>query len=188
MGLGQTILIIILVILVIFLWKWLKPYFIRYDTTAVFTGGLGSGKTLEATKAGRAQIIMIRFKKYYCANFFNKIARFIKKLINYLKANHKKEFRAKTKHLVAWEYNQFLHDYNYRYFFNPKKKKNKKYYILKKYRTKPMLYANYPIHFKSHVFGRKREWAKIITPEHIFLIKKIKEYSKECIAIYVLFS
>ena len=34
----------------------IKPYTIKYDTTLAFTGGLGSGKTLNATKTAYTYI------------------------------------------------------------------------------------------------------------------------------------
>ena len=57
------------------------------------------------------------------------------------------------------------------------KTKNKRIFEYKKCIAKPMLYSNIPIHFKTHMFGRKREWANILTPKHVFLVKRIREYS-----------
>lgn len=47
----QDLLLIAGAILAVYLlYKWLKPYFIKYDTTLLFTGGLGSGKSLSSVK------------------------------------------------------------------------------------------------------------------------------------------
>lgn len=42
--------IIVAIIVVVIIYVILKPYFIKYDTTLLFTGGLGTGKTLNAVK------------------------------------------------------------------------------------------------------------------------------------------
>lgn len=50
----MELLIFIILVAVIFyaLYRILKPYFLRYDTTILFTGGLGSGKSLNSVKLG----------------------------------------------------------------------------------------------------------------------------------------
>ena len=176
---GTAILIIVAIILLIVIYKYFKPYFIKYDTTLLFTGGLGSGKSLESVKTSVVLIRKQRFYKYYVPNWWERrIRRPWIRMINFLKAKNKKEYHAKVKNLkIAWEYNQFLHDHNYRYFFDAKKKRLKKYCLMKKYKAKPMLYSNIPIHYKTHFWSKKREWAKIITPRHVYLLKKIREYS-----------
>lgn len=180
MSVGTIILVIAGIILAVWLYKTFKPYFIKYDTTVLFTGGLGSGKSLESVKTSIVLIRKQRFYKYKLPNWWNRhFARPIKKLCNYLKAKHKHEYWKKTHKLDRHEYNRFNDENNLRYFTKIKHKKviKKKYYVLKKYKTEPMLYSNMPIHFKSHIFSTKREWAKIITPKHLFLLKRIREYS-----------
>jgi hypothetical protein len=44
------IIVVVCVAIVALLYWWLKPYFIKYDTTLLFVGGLGSGKTLNSVK------------------------------------------------------------------------------------------------------------------------------------------
>lgn len=178
------ILIIVSIILLIILWKMFKPYFIKYDTTVLFTGGLGSGKSLESVKTANVLIRKQRFYKYKIPNGLEKhIKRPFKYLFNVLKVRYKKEYIKKT-----WKirkngnlYNQFNDDHNLRYFIKVNKRKcivkHKKYWRYIKLRTKPMLYSNMPLHFKTHMFSRKREWALTLTPKHIFLIKRIREYS-----------
>lgn len=70
----QVILIAIAVIVGFFIFKYLKPYFIKHDTTLLFTGGLGAGKTLHAVKTA---IVLIR-KNYIFKYFFvNKWRKFV---------------------------------------------------------------------------------------------------------------
>ena len=180
---GFLILLVLSLILLFIVWKMLKPYFIKYDSTLLLTGGLGSGKTLHAVKTGIVLTRKQRFYKYKIPNFIERrIKRPYKYFFNILKARYKKEYIKKTWELrKTTKYNQFNDDYNNRYFVKVDKKtkkiKHKKYFIYKKYRTKPMMYANIPIHYKTSMFSRKREWAKIIKPQHIFLLKRIREYS-----------
>lgn len=49
---GTTIVLLIIlgIIVVALLFAWIRPYTIKYDTTLHITGGLGTGKTLNATK------------------------------------------------------------------------------------------------------------------------------------------
>lgn len=178
------ILIIFIGVCLFIIWKVLKPYFIKYDTTVLFTGGLGSGKTLHAVKTAIVLIRKQRFYKYKVPNFVERrIKRPWRYFFNILKARHKAEYIKATWKIRKEHhaYNQFNDDNNNRYFIKIDKKtkdiKKIKYWRHQKYRTKPMLYSNIPIHFKSRLLSRKREWAKIITPSHIFLLKKARLYS-----------
>lgn len=178
-----------LIILIIFVgiclficWKVLKPYFIKYDTTVLFTGGLGSGKTLHAVKTAIVLIRKQRFYKYKLPNFAERrIKRPFRYFINICKSKHKFKYLKNTWHLrkTLNEYNNFNDEQANYYFTKTKKGQLKiiKYWKNKPYRQKPMLYSNIPIHFKSRLLSRKREWAKIITPSHIFLLKKARLYS-----------
>ena len=152
-GVGLAIVIAIGLIILIILYKLLKPYFLKYDTTLVMTGGLGSGKTLTAVKTSVILIRKQRFYKWACHNFFKyHIGNFFKRLFN-------KSIQRRN---------------------NRRMKKGKKplnLYILWEKRKKPLIYSNIPIHFKTHLFGRKREWANMLDEQHILLLKEIREYS-----------
>ena len=181
-NIAMVVTIILGIVGLVWLYKILKPYFIKYDTTILFTGGLGSGKTLHAVKTSVVLIRKQRFYKYYVPNWWEKrIKRPFKYLFNILKARHKIEYIKKTWKIRRnkSDYNHFNDDYNNRYFTKAKKGKlvHKKYFVYKKLKPKPMLYSNMPIHFKTHMFSKKREWAKIVTPKHLFLLKRIREYS-----------
>lgn len=154
-GLGLAILIIIGIIAVYFLWKILKPYFIKHDTTMLFTGGLGSGKTLESVKVAIVQIRKQRLFKWKLYNLFhvkihNKIAEKVNK--HRMKVNNKKYKKDKSAKL-------------------------KPLWTIKQPRRKPMLYCNIPIHFKTHLFRRKKEWSVMLAEPHLLLLKEIVEYS-----------
>ena len=183
MNLGTVILIILLVIVLIWLYKILKPYLIKYDTTVLFTGGLGSGKSLESVKTAIVCVRKSRLKYYYIHNWIEKhIKRPFRYLINIIKAKHKLSYIKLTWKIRQNKdkYNEFNREYYNKYFVRVKKNgKVKKAKVLehKKNNGKPMLYSNMPIHFKSHLFGRKREWAKVLLPKHVFLLKRIREYS-----------
>ena len=144
------VLIIIGVVAIVWLYKILKPYFIKHDSTMAFVGGLGSGKTLESVKLSIVLIRKQRFYKYYCYQFFQiKIGNGIRKLIN----KHRAKKRAK------------------------KQTYKKADLELKKSRRKPMLYSNIPICFKTHLFGRKKEWAVMLEASELMCLKQIREYS-----------
>lgn len=164
--------ILLILILLFILWKWLKPYIIKYDTTILFTGGLGAGKTLEAVKKSVILIRKQRFFKYHCYNFFHcKIANAFRKLFNKW-FRVKKEFRKQLKPLRKISY-KLYNDYCNIHVGIWKKEP----FLLNLKRPKPMLYANIPIHFKVHTWSKKREWAQKLLPEHILLLKKQTEYS-----------
>lgn len=180
MGTLKIILILILIILIIILWKILKPYFIKHDTTILFTGGLGAGKTLEAVKTAQVLIRKQRFYKYYSHNFFHvKLKNYFAKKINLHRLDktkyktHLTTYKEAKKELKKMNvnsykyYNEHLCDYIF------KKTPIKMTYN----RPKPMLYSNMPIHFKTHIFGGKKEWAEKLTPAHVMLLKKCTEYS-----------
>lgn len=47
---GSLVLIVIIVLLGFLFYKIFKPYFLKYDTTILFCGGLGSGKSMNSVK------------------------------------------------------------------------------------------------------------------------------------------
>ena len=154
---GTALLILGIIILSFILYKILKPYFIRHDTTLLMTGGLGSGKSLTTIKTAIILIRKQRFYKYYCYNFFKvKIANAFKKPHNAAATSwnlkHSDEIKEGTK-------------------------KAKKIWQLNEKRKMPRLYSNIPVYFKTHIFGRKREWACKLKEQHILLIEDMREYS-----------
>lgn len=70
----------------------LRPYVIKHDTTILFTGGLGSGKTLESVKKAIILVRKNRFFKYYWPNFvIKRIKNPIRKLKNRIRAKKGKK-------------------------------------------------------------------------------------------------
>lgn len=65
----SLIIILITIIILIIAYKILKPYFIKYDTTILFCGGLGSGKTLNSVKVAitmyKKNLFKWKLNKYY---------------------------------------------------------------------------------------------------------------------------
>lgn len=53
---------LIILAAVLLLWWWLKPYIIHYDTVLLFTGGLGSGKSLLSSEYALKLLRKNRFK------------------------------------------------------------------------------------------------------------------------------
>ena len=55
-----------IVIVVLLLFYWLKPYFLKYDNTILFTGGIGSGKSLNSVKTAvrlyKRNLLKVKFK------------------------------------------------------------------------------------------------------------------------------
>lgn len=153
------VLIITGVILVFILYKVLKPYFIKHDTTLAITGGLGSGKTCTGVKTGVVLIRKQRFYKYYVYNLFNvKIRNFFVILIN------KKRNRYNIKETrKANEQKRVAH--------------LKRIIPLKAKRKKPQLYTNFPVHYKKHIWSNKREWSKRLEAPHILCLKEMEEFS-----------
>lgn len=151
---NSTFLIFIIVatiILIIVLYKWLKPYVIKHDTTITINGGLGSGKTLHSVKLAIILLRKNRFLKYKLWNWWNcTILNTIKTWINKAHLSHN---------------------------LRKPKKTPKKIYKLAEKRKKPQLYSNIPIHYKTHSIGFQREWSKILTEKHLMLLKEITEYS-----------
>lgn len=76
------------------LFWWLKPYFIKYDTTLLFVGGLGSGKTLNSVKTA-----LTLYRKNVA---FWKWCRFKNKFFNLFRKKDKKiEFTMKKPKLYS---------------------------------------------------------------------------------------
>lgn len=76
----MIVFIILLIILIVVAFKILKPYFIKYDTTILFTGGLGSGKTLNSVKYS-VKLYKVSCRKIRLKNWFTKILRLKRRII-----------------------------------------------------------------------------------------------------------
>lgn len=65
---NELIILCSIVAIVIFLYWFLKPYFLRYDNSILFTGGIGSGKSLNSVKTAlklyKKQTSKVRFKNF----------------------------------------------------------------------------------------------------------------------------
>ena len=77
--------VVVVIITIIILYKFLKPYFIHYDTTLLFCGGLGSGKSLNSVK-----FALTLFKK---SKMKVKIINLKIKIYNFLHKKNKKELQ-----------------------------------------------------------------------------------------------
>ena len=148
-GITLAFLIILSAVGAFILYKWLKPYFIKHDTTITIVGGLGSGKSLESVKLAIVLLRKLRLTKYHLPKLWIKITLPIRKWHNW---------------------NVSKHPYT-------KNVKERKLWKCKLDRKKPMLYSNLPIHFKKSTFSSKREWAVMLEETHLLLLKEITEYS-----------
>ena len=162
-GITLAVIIVVGIVGLIIIYKTLKPYFLRYDTTMLVCGGLGSGKTLTLTKTAIVLIRRNRLTKYYLYNFFVKIYNY------FITAGNKAKKKRNKKLSNKLSTNKITQE-NY-------ERKFKKYKLTKPLRRKPMLYSNYPIHFKTHLFGAKREWSKQLKASHILLLEEQAEFS-----------
>ena len=157
---GILVLIILAVGVIVWLIWLLKPYVIKHDTTILFTGGLGSGKTLESVKKAIVLVRKNRFIKYKWGNRLIKLKNKIRKLKNKLRAK---------------KYNSLIKRKEIEKAKTYADKKPILPYL--KLRKEPLLYSNIPIHFKKHIFGIKKEWSTQLDVHHICLLKEINEYS-----------
>lgn len=157
---GIIVAIIVGIILILILIVKLRPYVMRHDTTILLSGGLGSGKTLEAVKKTQVLIQLQRLLHYYWPNFKIKIKN--------------KIIKAKNKHREKQYLKAIKKGKDPQTAYKELQEKKLKYIPAK---DKPLVYSNMPIHFKKHLFGVKKEWSKKLTIEHLLLLKKINEYS-----------
>lgn len=151
----MTLVITIALCLIIgfILWRIFKPYIIRYDNTLCITGGLGSGKSLTTIKTAIVLLRKQRFLKWKMYNFWKvKLPNLWKIPIN--------------KHRI--KLNEKLAEQG---------KPLKKLLKINKKRLRPYIYSNIPIHYKKHMWSRKKEWSQTLTNEHIMCLQKIREYS-----------
>lgn len=149
MNITEVVLIGLAIVIIIILWRVLKPYIIKYDTTVFITGELGSGKTLTAVKIAITQIRKARLR-ISILNFFRKIANKYRTIKN--TRNNKKSLKSSKNRIY-------------------------KHYEIKPLHEKPLLFSNIPIHYKTHLFRSSREWSCKITKEMLTLYEKVPEYS-----------
>ena len=66
---NEIIIVICIAITLFILWKFFKPYFLKYDTTILFTGGIGSGKSLSSVKIAmklyKKNCWKVKWKNYF---------------------------------------------------------------------------------------------------------------------------
>jgi len=95
-----SLLLIIVACLVIafFLYKFLKPFFIHYDTSILFTGGIGSGKSLNSVKIALKLLKKQRLK----VNFKNLLKKFINVFIRFINL-FKKSKKLILKSLIVYK-------------------------------------------------------------------------------------
>lgn len=160
----MALIIIIGIIALLILYLILKPYFIKYDTTLLFTGGLGSGKTLNAVKTAckiyKKTLLSIKWHNFWIRRLNEIINRHNKKAVKY-----NKKMDAYVKEGV-------------------KKKilKYKKIWNLREEQIKPRLISNIPIRIKG---GKHEQWSNVLNKDMLILTKdqnrnlicKIPEYS-----------
>lgn len=162
-GIALAVLIIGGLIGLFILFKILKPYFLKYDTTLAITGGLGSGKTLTTIKTAVILIRKQRFLKYKVYNFLIGIFNFFRKLHNKRRQKYNDRLYNKLE-------NKKIDTKTYHLKFKPIRP-------LKTKRKKPQLYSNIPIHYKKHWWSRKREWNKTLKASHILCLEEMEEFS-----------
>lgn len=158
----NSVLLIVLIIIglvgLIIIWKYLKPYFLRYNTTIMLTGELGAGKTLTAVKLTKVLIKKARLKVW----IYNKI----KLPLHNAWMNHKiKKLNRKVKlSKINVEKAQEIIKTKYKLW-------NKK--------RRPQVYSNIPIHLTAKRWGteKKKEWSCVLNAKQILLLQKIPEYS-----------
>lgn len=142
------LLIILGIIVVALLFAWIRPYTIKYDTTLAITGGLGSGKTLTATKIAlnlwKRRHLRWRIREWW-VKLVNKIR---------IKANGKRE---------SWN---IQHP-------NRKQKKIKDLLLRDE---EPLLYSNIPLLIRKRYKGKKL-YATKLTKEMLLLKERIHEGS-----------
>lgn len=80
--------IVVCLILGFVLYKFLKPFFIHYDTSILFTGGIGSGKSLNSVKLALKLLKKQRFK-VNLKNLFKKFINIFIRFINLFKKSNK---------------------------------------------------------------------------------------------------
>lgn len=147
-----TIILIALGLIVgFFLYKIIKPYFLRYDKDLVISGPPGSGKTCTGVKEAIKILRKERLAWSIKYKIFQPITNFFRKLHN--KKEYSKQ-RAKAKKGID-------------YTLNLKE--------IKKPIPKPELYSFIPIHYKPHWWSNKREWCLKLRISHLLLLEEMTQ-------------
>lgn len=154
-------LIIVAIILLIIAFLYFRPFIIRHDTTMLFTGGLGSGKTLESVKLARVLILKNIFIHYTIGNLKRRCKNAIRKFRNKLRINKYNKLAEKNV-FKANEYRRKKPLLNY-----------------EKIIKKPLLYSNIPVKYrdKPFKFFSKKKFSQELNVHHITLLAEIREYS-----------
>lgn len=143
--------IIVAILVVLILYVWLKPYFLRYHTTLLITGELGAGKTMEGVKTA------VRvFKK---TRLQIKWRNWIQKQINKIRKQHNAIVDRRT---------------------NKGRKHTGHYWKLRKPQPLPRLISNIPIRIrggKHEEWSNVLEKEMLNMKKAEGIIKKIPEYS-----------
>lgn len=142
--------IILVLVVLLILYLIFKPYFIKYDATLSFTGGLGSGKTLNAVKTGT-----FLYKKYLRST---KIHNWLMRRINqfFIIPHNKKAIK-----------------YNEKHKYDIKPKMHKIWYE-KEQQELPRFFSNIPV-----VIGKKKGkkiYCNVIEKDMLLLIIKGHNY------------
>lgn len=145
--------ILLAIVIALILFLWLRPYFIKYNTTLCFTGEMGAGKTYKAVDTA---------VKQYKKNLFSiKFHNLIRKLLNKVIKHHNKKITFKAS--------------------NPKRKHIGKIWKERELQQLPRLISNIPIRIKggkhelwSNVLTKEM---LILTKDKIHALEKIPEYS-----------
>ena len=149
----MLLLIIIIILTLLILYCIFKPYFIKYDTTLLFTGGLGTGKTLNAVKK-------TSIKLYKKTKFTIKVRNKLIDIGNKIRTIHNK--RIKKHYLQDLENKKRVHRKQYKFW-----KLSTKYEI-------PRFITNIPVRIKK---GKNEEWSTVLEKDMLLLKKRIPEYS-----------
>lgn len=83
----NLILILIAIIATFIIYKFLKPYFLKIDTTILFCGGLGSGKTLNSVKMA-IQRYKVNLNKWRFKVLITKMKQILNKLLHKINKKH----------------------------------------------------------------------------------------------------
>lgn len=144
-----AVLILVSIVLVIIIYKAIKPYFLRYDKDCMLVGPPGSGKTYIGTKEG---IKRLRVARFWWA-WENKIKLKVKN--HFIKKHNRKE----EKHFKK----------NNNYITHLKE--------LLQPIPKPQLYTWHPVWYKPHWWSskKKREWSCRLKISYLLLLEEMTQ-------------
>lgn len=156
--------LIIGIIVILIIYVILKPYFIKYNTTLLFTGEMGSGKTLNAVKTG----VKVYKKTLFTIKLHNWFIRRRNGIRTRINKRHQK-YNNKINSLIKQG-------------ITKKHIKYKKIHYQLNEQELPRFISNIPIRIKK---GRHEMWSNVLTKEMLIFTKdenghlkgKIPEYS-----------